>query len=1067
MQKTRSRRPFPDEISKFPSLSLLRLNYFKINSTLNQIAETLKTSSGLSQGLTTFDLSSNEVAGPIPRILLTEVLSSVWEISLNSNKLTGSIPAAFGDLTNLIGLALNQNDLSGTIPPELFETSKIKFFGVTSNRLTGLLPSSLFDSTAIDLLSVSNNSLQGEIPKAPEHNKPSLIELSSNNFSGTFPYAHFRNLQHLDLSNNMFVGNVSEMVPALQLLHHLNLSNNQYGGHHPSVLPIKLKVLDMRACGLSGTIPSDAFSANATPLLRFVSLGTNALSGTIPASLMSLPLVGLDLTKNRLSGVVPKANNAAPFLAENCRYQPELVAEDFDQVWWNQPCCSLSGNEFCCPEGPDTDQPRRVMKTCGILQCSTIANNPACPPTPAPTRSPTPTPTPPKAGSRTAVVVIIGIGAALLLGVLASFTARRVGSKGSKDGEEHMLKGLLDEHSSGSALFSVNDVGGTHIHRRTSLRQSAVGGGTTQPMSLDLDSAELLSTVGEGQHWEVSRARWRGSIVAAKTLKLQPRSISTDSTNSSLDKFAGSGSSIDSQLEASTEALFKDIRREVRLLSRIHHHNVVSFIGCGCHELGVPAANEQYEVGQRKAKSIVVFVEWVEGGPLLELIGTFAECLRAVGAINVDGQSVLSSSTIPSFAHDGDQNGDDGNESLGSARRVMQQLFKVWEAGKRLQSEVSDVAAVHARDTAKAAGTPQNQGHVQGYRDLVLEISTDDLQSAEMSEANLSAHEATEAAHRDTRAFGAPAAGGGGAPAAARGGARVKSGGVGVATGEGIEEEHTYSQWREAVGKWAIHMAMQIANGLAHLHQHDIVHLQLKPTNVLVDCKWTNAKIADYGLHSVALVKEKTGTSSAYGAPELQWGGGRARHSRALSGSPASSTSSTVSQAAEMQTKADNMAGDVYSLGLVMWHLFTGKTDLVMQSRSHRTVVASPVTSVVASPVTSVAASPVTSPTDQSVPPSAVPTELVMQSRKTGWQSAPSPTAPRTASSMSFSSENGSDVSGGSSLSGVGKGKRMRPALPAEMPLRLQRLLSRCWNKDPRQRPTCKEVVTELAECSL
>ena len=76
-------------------------------------------------------------------------------------------------------------------------------------------------------------------------------------------------------------------------------------------------------------------------------------------------------------------------------------------------------------------------------------------------------------------------------------------------------------------------------------------------------------------------------------------------------------------------------------------------------------------------------------------------------------------------------------------------------------------------------------------------------------------------------------------------------------------------------------MRFQIANGLAHCHSHRLLHLDVKPSNVLVSEDLSMCKLTDFGCSRVAdllpngvlVAPDSLSTSSfgtiAYKAPEL------------------------------------------------------------------------------------------------------------------------------------------------------------------------------------------------------
>ena len=95
----------------------------------------------------------------------------------------------------------------------------------------------------------------------------------------------------------------------------------------------------------------------------------------------------------------------------------------------------------------------------------------------------------------------------------------------------------------------------------------------------------------------------------------------------------------------------------------------------------------------------------------------------------------------------------------------------------------------------------------------------------------------------------------------------------------------------------SLRLAREICAGLASAHEQGVLHRDLKPANILIDGRG-RAKIADFGLAAVAEElrsdKRRAGTP-AYMAPEV------------LRGQPAS------------------QAGDMYSLGLLLYELFSAQ----------------------------------------------------------------------------------------------------------------------------------------------
>lgn len=97
----------------------------------------------------------------------------------------------------------------------------------------------------------------------------------------------------------------------------------------------------------------------------------------------------------------------------------------------------------------------------------------------------------------------------------------------------------------------------------------------------------------------------------------------------------------------------------------------------------------------------------------------------------------------------------------------------------------------------------------------------------------------------------------------------------------------------------AVKIMKQLASALAHAHQNQIVHRDIKPQNILMDADG-NVKITDFGIAMALSATSYTQTNSVLGtvhylSPEQARGG------------------------------AANKKSDIYSLGIVMFELLTGR----------------------------------------------------------------------------------------------------------------------------------------------
>ena len=96
----------------------------------------------------------------------TDAAGRVIRLVLFSNGLSGRLPPALGDLTELRGLTLYDNNLAGPIPHELGKLTRLATLELHNNDLTGPIPTELGNLRALTLLGLSGNGLTGEVPSS-------------------------------------------------------------------------------------------------------------------------------------------------------------------------------------------------------------------------------------------------------------------------------------------------------------------------------------------------------------------------------------------------------------------------------------------------------------------------------------------------------------------------------------------------------------------------------------------------------------------------------------------------------------------------------------------------------------------------------------------------------------------------------------------------------------------------------------------------------------------------------------------------------------------------------------
>lgn len=244
----------------------------------------------------------------LPPLDWKNLASSLETLELRSNPgLTGQIPPAFGQLTNLQSLVLVENSLSGEIPKDLGNLVHLKRLSLEGNKFSGHIPPSLgYNLSDLLILDFSRNSLTGPIPSSLGSLKSLLkLDLSNNLLHGNIPkeLGSLKNLTLLDLRSNNLSGGLAQSLQEMASLQDLLLSNNPIGGNLEEFKfdhLINLTSLDFSTMSLDGVIPESIAKLSK---LRFLALDNNHLYGSVPQELEALPsLNALHLNANNLTG---------------------------------------------------------------------------------------------------------------------------------------------------------------------------------------------------------------------------------------------------------------------------------------------------------------------------------------------------------------------------------------------------------------------------------------------------------------------------------------------------------------------------------------------------------------------------------------------------------------------------------------------------------------------------------------------------------------------------------------------------------------------------------------------
>ncbi|KAG6773254.1 hypothetical protein POTOM_020515 [Populus tomentosa] len=237
-------------------------------------------------------------------------------LKLGGNKLWGTIPPSFANITSLLTLNLATNNLGGMIPDDFGRFKNLKHLDLSINNLTGNVPLSLYNISSLVFLAVASNQLRGEIPVDVRDRLPNLLSFNFciNKFTGSIPWSlhNLTNIKSIRLAHNLLSGYVPSGLGNLPELQMYNIGYNQIKSSGDEGLNfltsfINSSYLNFLAIDgnlLEGLIPESI--GNLSGSLRSVYLGGNRIYGRIPTSIRHLrSLALLNISYNYVSGEIP------------------------------------------------------------------------------------------------------------------------------------------------------------------------------------------------------------------------------------------------------------------------------------------------------------------------------------------------------------------------------------------------------------------------------------------------------------------------------------------------------------------------------------------------------------------------------------------------------------------------------------------------------------------------------------------------------------------------------------------------------------------------------------------
>ncbi|GLU06790.1 hypothetical protein SLE2022_237850 [Rubroshorea leprosula] len=235
--------------------------------------------------------------------------SSIISLSLSGFGLSSSnFLSEVCKIDSLQSLNLSDNSLT-SISDGFFDgcggIKGLKVLDFSRNRLVGSLLA-FQNFVGLEFLDLSFNNLSGEInSQLSQLASLKSLNLSFNRFSGSVPTQLGKSfvLQQLRLSNNTFHGEIPVELLTYKNLNIIDLSDNFLNGSIPEAIGnlSKLQLLLLSSNGLSGKIPESIPSIST--LQRFAA-NQNNFVGVVPGGITRYLKI-LDLSYNKLSGLIP------------------------------------------------------------------------------------------------------------------------------------------------------------------------------------------------------------------------------------------------------------------------------------------------------------------------------------------------------------------------------------------------------------------------------------------------------------------------------------------------------------------------------------------------------------------------------------------------------------------------------------------------------------------------------------------------------------------------------------------------------------------------------------------